>query len=121
MTILKNTVSIKGELRTSDDLTLEGRVDGPVWCDGSVIVAPSADVNGDVIARDITVFGRLAGQLVATDFVDICADATVSGRVVANRFILDEAAKFSGRIEPQHLEAALRVAKFQQQRRDRIA
>jgi len=118
MTTLKNTISIKGELRISDDLTLEGRVEGPVWCDGSLIVAPSADVSGDVIARDITVFGRFAGQLVATDFVDICAEATVSGRVVTTRFILDDAARFTGRSEPQHLEAALRVAKFQQQRRD---
>ena len=118
MTTLKDTICIKGELRTSDDLTLEGRVEGPVFCDGSLIVAPTADVSGDVIARDITVFGKFAGQLVATDFVDICADATVSGRVVTARFILDDAARFNGRSEPQMLEAALRVAKFQQQRRD---
>lgn len=118
MTTLKDTICIKGELRTSDDLTLEGRVEGPVFCDGSLIVAPTADVSGDVIARDITVFGKFAGQLVATDFVDICADATVSGRVVTARFILDDAARFNGRSEPQMLDAALRVAKFQQQRRD---
>ena len=121
MTIFKDTIAIKGELRIADDLTLEGRMEGPVFCDGSLIVAPSADVSGDIIARDITVFGRFAGQLVATDFVDICADAIVSGRVVAKRLILDDAARFNGRSEPQMLDAALRVAKFQQQRRDRVA
>ena len=118
MITLGRTISIKGELRIADDLTLEGHVEGPVFCDGSLIVGPSADVSGDVIARDITVFGRFDGQLVATDFVDICADASVSGRVVAQRFILDDAAKFNGRSEPQMLDAALRVAKFHQQKRD---
>ena len=118
MITLGRTISIKGELRIADDLTLEGHVEGPVFCDGSLIVGPLADVSGDVIARDITVFGRFDGQLVATDFVDICADASVSGRVVAQRFILDDAAKFNGRSEPQMLDAALRVAKFHQQRRD---
>ena len=120
MTTLSKTISIKGELRAFEDLTLEGRIDGPVWCDGSLIVAASADVHGDVIARDITVFGKFAGQLVATEVVDIRADASVSGRVVTERLILDEGAQFTGRSEPQHLEAALRVAKFNQERRDGV-
>lgn len=118
MTTLGSTISIKGELRSNEDLTLEGRVEGPVWCDGSLVVAPSANVNGDVIARDITVFGRFAGQLVATEVVDIRKDADVSGRVVTERLILEDSARFNGRSEPQHLEAALRVAKFNQERRD---
>jgi cytoskeletal protein CcmA (bactofilin family) len=118
MTTLGSTISIKGELRANEDLTLEGRVEGPVWCDGSLVVASSANVNGDVIARDITVFGRFAGQLVATEVVDIRKDADVSGRVVTERLILEDSARFNGRSEPQHLEAALRVAKFNQERRD---
>jgi cytoskeletal protein CcmA (bactofilin family) len=118
MTTLGSTISIKGELRANEDLTLEGRVEGPVWCDGSLIVASSANVHGDVIARDITVFGRFAGQLVATEVVDIRKDADVSGRIVTERLILEDSARFNGRSEPQHLEAALRVAKFNQERRD---
>jgi cytoskeletal protein CcmA (bactofilin family) len=73
---------------------------------------------GDIIARDITVRGQVAGQLVASDVVDVRAEARVSGYVVSPRFILDELASFKGRVEPQHLEAALRVAKFQQRKRD---
>jgi cytoskeletal protein CcmA (bactofilin family) len=118
MTTLGPTVVVKGELRTFEDLTLEGRIEGPVWCDGSVVLTSSADVAGDIIARDITVFGRFTGQLVATEVIDIRADATVKGRVVTNRLILDDGAHFEGRSEPQHLEAALRVAQFQQRRRD---
>jgi cytoskeletal protein CcmA (bactofilin family) len=119
MSLLGKTIVVKGEVRSSEDLTIEGRVEGPVLCeDRAVVVAVSADVTGDVLGRDITVFGRVAGQIVATDVVDVRPDAAVTGRVVSKRFILDPGATFSGRVEPQHLEAALRVAKFEQRKRD---
>jgi cytoskeletal protein CcmA (bactofilin family) len=112
---LGKTISVKGELRALEDITIEGRVEGPVLCENwAVVVAPSADVTGNIIARDITVFGRVAGQLVATEVVDIRAEATVTGQVVSERFILNAGARFDGRVEPQLLEAALRVFRFQQ-------
>ena len=59
MFTLGKTLTIKGELRATEDLTIEGRVIGPIHCERSaVVVADSADVTGNIIARDITVFGR---------------------------------------------------------------
>ena len=119
MTTLGKLTSLKGELRASEDLTVEGRIEGPVFCENcSVTLAPSANVTGDIIARDITVFGRITGQLIATDVVDVRSEATVNGQVISKRFILDDAARFHGRVEPQHLEAALKVAKYNQRKRD---
>jgi cytoskeletal protein CcmA (bactofilin family) len=121
MSTLSKNLSVKGELRASEDLTVEGRIEGPVVCHGcAVTIAPSADVIGDVLARDITVFGRCAGQLVATDVVDVRAEAIVTGRIVTRRFILTDGASFNGRAEPQHLEAALRVARYNQQKKDAV-
>jgi len=118
MFTLDQAVVVKGELRTTEDLTIEGRVDGSIICeDGSVVVAANARVGGDIIARDITVFGRSDGQLIATEIVDVRADAVVTGQVLAPRFVLDEAAHFQGRVAPQLLDAALRVARFQQRTR----
>jgi cytoskeletal protein CcmA (bactofilin family) len=117
MTILTQAILIKGELHVREDLTVEGRIEGPVWCeDKAVTIASTADVVGDIMARDITVFGKTAGQLLATDVVDVRAEATVTGRVVSKRFILNEGARFNGRAEPQHVDTAFRVARFQQQR-----
>jgi cytoskeletal protein CcmA (bactofilin family) len=119
MSVLGKTISIKGELRALDDLTLEGHVDGPVFCEqGSVMIASSAEVRGDIIARDITVLGHFAGQLIATDVVDVRTAATVTAQVFAARFILDDGASFNGRVHPDQLETALRVAKYQQRKRD---
>ena len=112
-------LSITGEVTATVDLTIEGRIVGPIRCEGhAVVVAATATVTGDILARDITVFGHAAGQLVATEIVDVRAGATLSGRVVSKKFLLDPAATFSGRVEPQHLEAALRVARFQDRQRE---
>src|SRR4029453_7718136 len=117
MTILTQAILIKGELHVREDLTVEGRIEGPVWCeDKAVTIASTADVVGDIMARAITVLGKTAGQLLATDVVDVRAEATVTGRVVSKRFILNEGARFNGRAEPQHADTAFRVARFQQQR-----
>lgn len=112
-------ITITGELRTSDDLTFEGRIDGHIFCETSAVVfGPESDVTGDVIGQDVTVHGKFNGQIVATEVVDIRAGAEVKAQVISRRFILDAAARFGGRVEPQHLEAALRVAHFQQRKRE---
>jgi cytoskeletal protein CcmA (bactofilin family) len=115
MYTLDQSIVVKGELRTGEDLTIEGRVDGSVICeDGSVVVAANAHVGGDIIARDITVFGQSDGQLIATEIVDLRPESIVTGQIMAPRFVLNEGAHFHGRVAPQLLEAALRVARFQQ-------
>ena len=119
MSTFGKSLSLKGEIRAQENLIVEGQIDGPVWCeDFSVTIAPSAWVKGDVIARDIVVHGRSTGQLVGTDVVDLRPDADVTGSVVTPRFILNDGAYFHGRAEPAQLEAALRVARFQQKKRD---
>jgi cytoskeletal protein CcmA (bactofilin family) len=119
MSTIGETICVRGELRAFEDLTVKGRIEGPVWCEQwAVTVAPSADVTGDIVAREIIVFGRVAGQLVAAEVVDVRATAAITGRVVSKRLIVNEGAQFNGRAEPQHLEAALRVARFQQNKKN---
>jgi cytoskeletal protein CcmA (bactofilin family) len=112
MAVVGEGVFIRGEILASGDLTIEGRVEGPVLCEaGAVTIAPGGHLAGSAVARDITVYGTVDGTLVASEVVDIRSDATVTGRVVATRFILTDGASFNGSAEPQHLEAALRVAR----------
>lgn len=118
MGITGRTIVVIGEVRSAADLTLDGRVEGPVWCEGALTIAPSGTVNGKIVARDITVFGRAAGQLAATEVVDVRIGADVRGDIVSPHFILHEGAQFNGRVDPAQLDAAVSVARFQQRQRD---
>jgi cytoskeletal protein CcmA (bactofilin family) len=116
MPIIGEGVIVRGEVSTARDLTINGQVDGPVWCeDGAVVIAATGLLNGEVFARDITVFGTVRGTLVATEVVDIRPNASVNGRVVAARFILTDGGTFNGTADPQHLETVLRVARHRRQ------
>ena len=119
MALLGQSIVVVGEVRSQADLTLDGRIEGPVWCDGALTIASSATVTGKVVARDITVFGRAVGQLAAVEVVDVRPDADVRADVVAPHFILHEGAFFRGRVDPSQLDAVLTVARFQQRQRDK--
>jgi cytoskeletal protein CcmA (bactofilin family) len=119
MSRLGKSIVVKGELRASEDITLEGRVDGPITCEHrAVVLSPTAVVTGSIIAREITVFGQIDGQLIATDRVAIRRHARVTGQVAAKRFVLEDEAHFNGRVKPQHLDAVLGIARYEQRKRD---
>jgi cytoskeletal protein CcmA (bactofilin family) len=122
MSLHGRSLVVTGEVWCSADLTVDGRIDGTVWCEEhSVTIEASGSTHGDVIARDITVFGRADGQLIATEVVDIRPGARVTGVIIAPSFVLHEGASFNGRVEPKQLDAALSVAKFQLKKRSEIA
>lgn len=110
--LVGHSIIVRGEVQSAGDLVIEGRVDGPVWVDGQLVtVAPSATVTGDILARHIVVLGRVTGTMVASELVDIRPSGRVAGRVLATGFALSDGATFDGSVEPQHLEAALSVAR----------
>ena len=112
MSLRGSTIALKGELLASGDVEIDGHIDGPVWAEGyAVTVTEHAVITGTVVGRDITVLGTVDGTLLAVDVVDIRSTAHVNGRIVARRVILADGGFFSGRVEPQQVDAAMRVAR----------
>lgn len=113
MALTGTTLRVRGEVASTEDIIIEGRLEqGPLWCEGqAVTVASTASIAGDIVARSITVFGAVAGLLLATDVVTIRESATVTGRVIAPRLTLENGAWFQGSVEPQRLDTALSVAR----------
>jgi cytoskeletal protein CcmA (bactofilin family) len=111
MAQLAESIDIRGQIETFENLTIDGRVNGPVRANGcDIVIGPSATITGDIWGRDITVFGAVAGTLVATEVVDIRETAQVIGRLIAPRVVLADGALFQGRVQPEQLHAALSVA-----------
>jgi cytoskeletal protein CcmA (bactofilin family) len=118
MVVLGAEIFVRGEVQTTEDLSIEGSVEGTIWSDGlAVTVAAPGRVVGDIVARDITVFGSVSGTLVASEVVDVRPAARITGRVVAADFILADGSLFNGTVHPQHLDAALTVARHRHAQR----
>ena len=106
------TIAIRGTVDCVEDVLIEGRIDGHIWNENHVVtVGADAIVKGDIVARMITVRGEVDGTMMATGLVDIMNEARVTVRVVAQRFMLADGGTFSGKVEPQHLDTAMKVAR----------
>ncbi len=98
-TIGKSLV-IKGEVTGSESLYIDGRVEGSINLPGNrVTVGRNGVVNANVNAREIVVVGKVKGNLLASDRVDIRNEGSLTGDVVAQRISIEDGAFFKGGID----------------------
>jgi cytoskeletal protein CcmA (bactofilin family) len=98
-TIGKSLV-IKGEVTGSESLYIDGRVEGSINLAGNrVTVGRNGVVAANINAREIVVLGKVRGNLVASDRVDIRSEGSLTGDVVAQRISIEDGAFFKGGID----------------------
>jgi len=87
---------VKGDLLFSGDVILHGRLEGTLFTDGGVLVAPGAAVDGGIHARRVIVAGICRGSLEATEQVVIRSGALVQADVETEALLVEDGARFFG-------------------------
>ena len=96
------SIVINGELSGSEDLTIEGRVDGKIELRDHVLtVGPNGRIKAQVSAKAVVVLGQVTGNLTATEKVDIKENGSVEGDIVAPRVAIADGSHFRGSIDMQ--------------------
>ncbi len=96
------SVVIKGELSGSEDLTIEGQVDGKIELRENVLtIGPNARIKAQVFSKSVIVLGKVNGNLTASEKVDIREHGSVEGDIVAPRVAIADGAYFRGSIDMQ--------------------
>lgn len=91
---------MKGELTGSEDLVIEGTLEGMVQLDqGNLTIGTTAKVTADIVAADITVFGSVKGNVRATKRIKIEKDGSVTGDLTTPDILIEDGAFFKGSIE----------------------
>jgi cytoskeletal protein CcmA (bactofilin family) len=110
-------IKIKGEVTGSEDLFIDGLVDGKVTLAKAVVtIGPNATVKAEVSGREVIIRGRVEGKLTASERIQIWSTARIDGDVKAEKIAIEEGAELHGRMEagkaPAHLaEGAAPVSK----------
>src|SRR6266699_2747042 len=92
------SVFIKGELSGSEDLYLDGQVEGSIALKGNnLTVGPNGQVKANVDAKGVIVQGKLEGNIRATERAALTKSAVVVGDIVALRVLIEDGAYFKGR------------------------
>ncbi len=101
------SVVIKGELNGSEDLTIEGHVEGKIELREHVLtIGPHGRIKAQIFAKSVIVLGEVAGNITATEKVDIRDKGSVDGDIVAPRVAIAEGAHFRGSVDMQTKPAA---------------
>ena len=97
---LGKSVTIKGEVSGSEDLYIDGNVEGAIDLKGnSFTLGPNGRVKANINARSAVIHGKLEGNINATDRVDLKQSAIVTGDIVTQRISIDEGAFFKGGVD----------------------
>ena len=101
------SVVIKGELNGSEDLTIEGHVEGTIQLKDHVLtIGPNGRIKAQVFAKSVIVLGEVHGNVTASDKVDIRDNGSVEGDIVSPRIAIAEGAHFKGTVDMQRKTAA---------------
>ena len=99
------SVVIKGELSGSEDLYLDGQVEGSIALKGnSLTVGPNGSVKASVEAKGVVVQGKLEGNVQASDRVELRKSAVVTGDIATQRISIEEGAYLKGKVDIHRAE-----------------
>ena len=97
------SVVIKGELNGSEDLTIEGHVEGTIQLRDHVLtIGPNGRIKAQVFAKSVIVLGEVTGNVTASDKVDIRDNGSVDGDIISPRVAIAEGAHFRGSVDMQN-------------------
>ena len=102
MVNIGKSVVIKGELSGSEDLTIEGHVEGRIDLKDSVLtIGPNGKIKAEVFAKSVVVLGEVTGNVTASEKVDIRDNGSVNGDIASPRVAIAEGAHFRGSVDMQ--------------------
>ena len=96
------SVVIKGELNGSEDLTIEGQVEGTIQLrDHILTIGANGKIKAQIFAKAVIVLGTVNGNVTATEKIDIRDNGSVDGDIISPRVAIAEGAHFRGSVDMQ--------------------
>jgi cytoskeletal protein CcmA (bactofilin family) len=116
------SVVIKGELSGSEDLTIEGQVDGKIELRQNILtIGPNGKIKAQVFAKSVVILGEVTGNVTASEKVDIRDNGSVDGDIAAPRVAIAEGAHFRGSIDMQRAGASAKTAEKKDEAKPAVA
>lgn len=94
--VLSNDVEIKGSIKFSNDLIIDGKIEGEVTSDGSLTVGENAIIKGEIRTRSVVIFGKVEGNITVQERCELKSNAVLLGDIDAGTLSIEEGATFMG-------------------------
>src|SRR6476660_7658414 len=97
--VLNSDVELKGTLKFSGELTFDGKLEGDITSDGVLNLGDNAVVKGNINAATIVMRGKINGNVIAKEKLDIKSKTELFGDIRAPRLAIEEGVTFVGKSE----------------------
>lgn len=95
-----NNIQFRGELIGKEDLHIEGRIEGTVIMEGqNLTIGEQGELDANIHAQNIVINGKLTGDVLADELIEIKNTAVVKGNLIAPRIQLEDGGKFRGSMD----------------------
>jgi cytoskeletal protein CcmA (bactofilin family) len=95
--VLSTDVEIKGTVKFTNDLVVDGKIEGEIASDGNLTVGENARIKAEIKTATVVVYGKVHGNINATDRVELKASAEVVGDIKAKTLSIEAGAIFVGK------------------------
>jgi cytoskeletal protein CcmA (bactofilin family) len=95
--ILSTDVEIKGTVKFTNDLVVDGKIEGEINSDGSLTVGENARIKAEIKTATVVVYGKVHGNITATDRVELKSSGEVVGDIKAKTLAIEAGAIFVGK------------------------
>lgn len=95
--VLSSDVDIKGTVKFSNDLVVDGKIEGEIASDGNLTVGENARLKAEIKTSTVVVYGKVHGNITAATRVDLKATAEVVGDIKTKTLSIEAGATFVGK------------------------
>ena len=97
--VIGRGITIRGNLTGSEQLVIEGSVEGHISLKNHLTIKETGRITADITTHSLLVHGQVSGNIEAEDLVSLSSEASVVADIKAPRVVLEDGARFKGRIE----------------------
>jgi len=97
--LIGNTLLIKGEVFSDDEILIDGKIQGKINVKNRVVIGKNGNVEADIEAREVIIKGKVTGNIKGGQRVEIVPAGILHGNINAPRVVIADSGVFEGNIE----------------------
>lgn len=98
-TLISSGTTLKGDVKSENDLRIDGTIHGNVYCSSKIIVGPSGFVEGNIEGANADITGKITGNITVKELLQLKGESNVNGNISATKLQIDPTAMFNGKCQ----------------------
>lgn len=99
ISLLGKDMKVKGTITSSENIIIEGVVDGKININHNVYIGKTGKVKAEIFAKEIMIEGEVIGDVHGSEKVEIVPGGALNGNIISEKVVLADGARFKGNID----------------------